>query len=332
MVCQALGGLDDDDPRLVQLIDDLAAIVESPTSQHVRLEAAFVLLARLVEPALLPGALGQLVDALLPDDLEKRAEDGHVNRRFGLRLTSDGSGWVITEGDLDLECGELLQAVLDAELAADPDGPSDTEGFEQLRAEGWQSGDELPEASGPRSLGQRRHDALRNGLRRYLDAGIAGLRDKVAPHIAAVVGVDQLEQVPGALPAVSATSGARLPASLVRRWSCDGAVTRFVLSLGGRVLETSHTERTLKPHERRAKKLETGGRCQGRGCRRPGKVPHHADPWARCRSTSLGDTALLCDSCHHDLHAGRKTLRLRNGRWLDEDGWAEGPGGARKSA
>ena len=325
LVCQALGGLDDDDPRLVELIVDLAVIVESPSSQYARLEAAFVLLATLVEPALLPGALGQLVDALLPDELEKRAEDGHANRSFGLRLKDDGSGWIITDRDLDLECGELLQAVLDAELTVDPDGPADTDAYEQLRAEGWDSGDELPVAAGPRSLRQKRHDALRNGLRRYLDAGIAGLRDKVAPHLAATTGVDLLEQQPGALPAVSASTGARLPASLVRRWACDSAVTRFVLGLGGKVLEVSHTERTLKAHERRAKRLETGGQCQGRGCQRHGQVPHHADPWARCGSTSLRDTALLCQSCHRDLHVGKKTLRLRNGRWLDEDGWADGP-------
>ena len=325
MVCQALGGLADDDPRLDSLRDDLLAIVTSPESQFVRLEAAFVLLARHLEPALLPGALGQLIDALLPDELQKRAEDGHANRGFGIRLKDDGSGYVITDRDLDLECGELLQAVIDAELAVDPDCPADTEGFEKLRAQGWQSGDELPAAAGPRSRRQRRHDALRNGLRRYLDTGIAGLRDKVAPHLAVIVGVDLLQDQPGALPAVSATTGARLPLSLIRRWSCDSNVTRFVLSLGGRVLEVSHTERTLKAHERRAKKLETGGRCQSRGCRRPGQIPHHADPWAHCGTTSLRDTALVCLPCHHDLHVGKQTLRLRDGRWLNENGWTDGP-------
>ena len=325
VVCQALGGLDDDDPRLPALLDDLDGIVTLPASQYVRLEAAFVLLARLVEPAALPGALGQLVDALLPDELERRAEAGHAGRGFGMRLKDDGSGYLITDRDLDLECGELLQVFIDAELAVDPDSPTDTEGFEQLRAEGWQSGDDLPAAAGPRSLRQKRHDALRNGLRRYLDAGIAGLREKVAPHLAVTVGVDLLQEQPGALPAVSTTTGARLPASLIRRWSCDSAVTRFVFSLGGRVLEVSHTERTLKAHERRAKKLENGGKCQSRGCRRAGQIPHHADPWASGGATSLRDTVLVCRPCHHDLHTGKKVLRLSDGRWLNEDGWTDGP-------
>jgi hypothetical protein len=121
LACEALGGLAEDDPRLLALLADTAAIVGAPDSQYARLEAAFVLLARQVEPAVLPGALGQLVDALLPNELEKRAADGHANRGFGLVRTSDGTGYRITDGELDLECGELLEAVLAAELAVDPD-------------------------------------------------------------------------------------------------------------------------------------------------------------------------------------------------------------------
>ena len=293
-----------------------------------------MLLAEQLEPALLPGALGQPVDALLPNQLEQRSEDGHAQRGFGIRRKDDGSGWTITDRDLDLECGELLQAVLLAESAVDPDSPADTAGFEQLRADGWQDGDPLDDGSlsgsgGPRSLKQQRHDALKHALRRYLDAGISGPRDKVAPHVAVTVGIDLLDSQPGALPAVSVTTGARLPASLVRRWVCDSAVARFVLGLGGRVIELSHTERTLKAHERRAKRIETGGWCQVAGCRAgPGSrlVPHHPEAWGRTGRTSLADTVLLCDRNHHDLHSGGRTLRLRDGRWLDEHGWTDGPG------
>ena len=38
-------------------------------------------------------------------------------------------------------------------------------------------------------------------------------------------------------------------------------------------------------------------------------------------SDPSSSTAWLCESCHRDLHVGKKTLRLRNGRWLSEDGW-----------
>lgn len=322
LVCQGMGGLADDDPRLTSLMEALARIVESPTGQLARLEAAFVLLAERLEPQLLPAALGQLVDALLPDQLEKRAEDGHADRGFTLTPKSDGSGFV-PSGDLDLETGELLTAVIESELAVDPDNPVDTEQWAQLRDQGWQAGDDLPACAGPRSMRQRRHDALRNGLRRYLDSGIAGLRDKVAPHVAVVVGIDLLDGVPGGLPAVSA-SGTRLPASLVRGWLCGSAISRFVVSLGHKVIETSHTKRTLEPHERRAKRIETGGRCEGAGCRSgPGAkiIPHHAEPWHVRGTTSLADTVNLCEATHHDVHVKKKRIRLRDGRVLDEHGW-----------
>jgi hypothetical protein len=207
----------------------------------------------------------------------------------------------------------------------------DTAAWTRARAEGWHEGDDLPAddlaegCAGPRSVHQRRHDALRNGLRRYLDSGIAGLRDKVAPHLAVTVTLEALHDEPGALPPVAA-SGARLPRSLVRAWWCDSSVTRFVLGLGRKVIETSHTERTLKPHERRAKRLETGGRCQGAGCRRgPGHrlIPHHPTPWATTGTTSLSDSVLLCEQTHHDVHSGGRILRLKDGRRLGPQGWVD---------
>lgn len=105
-------------------------------------------------------------------------------------------------------------------------------------------------------------------------------------------------------------------------------MSRFVLSLGNKVIETSHTERTLKPHERRAKHLETGGQCEGACCiRGPGHrlIPHHVDAYARLGSTSLAGTALLCEATHRDLHAGHVIL-LKSGRWLSADGYVDGPG------
>ena len=323
LVCEALGGLADDDPRLLQLVSALDDLVAAPLSQLGRLERGFVLLAEQLEPTLLPDALGRLVDALLPNELEQRAQRGHDERGFTLTPKSDGSGFV-PSGDLDVETGELLLAVLAAEMSVDGDNPSDTEAYGRLREQGWQSGDEVP-VDGPRSLRQRRHDALRAALRRYLDCGVAGMREKVRPHLSVVVGVDLLDGVPGALPALSTVSGQRLPAGLVRTWLCDSAVSRFVVGLGHQVIEASHTDRTLKPHERRAKWIESGGRCQVAGCRcgpHQRVVPHHVEAWARTGRTSLAETAGLCDLHHHDLHVAKKVLRLRDGRRLSEDGWA----------
>lgn len=176
---------------------------------------------------------------------------------------------------------------------------------------------------GPRSRRQRAHDALSNGLARLLDAGLIGQRGKNAAHVSVTVTAEALDDAPGALPA-QGSSGAHLPASLARQWGCSSNLTRFVLSLGRRVLEVSHTQRTLTGLERRLKLLEVGGQCQGAGCHHPPGtrlVPHHGNPWATTGTTSLDDTVMFCDRTHHDLHTGGVVLRLKDGRLLGPDGW-----------
>jgi hypothetical protein len=221
IVLTALGGLEDADPRLPELHASLTGIADAPLAQYARLEAGFVLLATRLEPQLLPSALKRLTDALLPSQLERRAHDAHAERGFTIRLNSDGSGWHVSEGELDLETGELLSVVLQAEAAVDPDNPADTAAFVQARDGGWTGADGvdvLDRPHDPRSLRQRRHDALRNALRRYLDSGIAGSRDRFAPHLAVTVSTDTLDGRPGALPAVTG-SGASVPGSLLHRWA-----------------------------------------------------------------------------------------------------------------
>ena len=328
---EALGGLPEDDGRVRELQAQLSEVSCWPTSQLARLEAAFVLLAQHVEPAQLPGALGLLVDALLPNEMERRAARASEDAQLTLRPNGDGSGWLL-RGELDLETGELLHTVLTAAQVTDPDNPADTAAGQRLRDAGWEFGDPLPSGvdlaggpwDAPRSRGRRLHDALRIALRSLLDSGGLGVRDKVAPHIGVTVPAGSLHREPGGAPARGG-SGLRLPLSLVHKWWCDAYVTRYVLGLGHRVVETSHTSRTLKPHERRIKHLETGGQCQGAGCTRgPGcrLVPHHPELFSRCGTTTLRDTVLFCDKDHDALHRGL-TLTLKDGRRINQHGWVQ---------
>ena len=329
LVGEALGGLADDDLRLRRLLTELSAVQASGGSQVGRVEEAFVALACRVETRALPPALEQLVDALLPQRLEDAAERGHNRRALALARNDDGSGWRL-EADLDLETGELLHTTLAAAMAGDPDNPTDTALADAARAEGrepYAPGRSTAPGSAPapRRVWERRHDALTLVLRDWLGSGIAGTRGKVVPHLLVRVGLDALHAAPGALPAVG-RSGRTLPASLVRRWACDSAITRFVMGLGNRVIEMSHTARTLKAHERTAKLIETGHTCQAAGCHPPPGtplVPHHPEAFARSRTTSFFDTVMLCDRSHHDLHTGGKTLLLKDGRLLGPDGWAQ---------
>jgi hypothetical protein len=322
LVAQAWGGVADDDLRLVRLMHDLAEIADRPVSQLARIEAAFLVLARCVEPRQLDDALGVLVDALLPNEMAKRADDAHANRGVTLIKSSDGSGWIL-QGSLDLETGELLHTAMTAAMETDPDNPIDTAAAEELRAQGL---DPYEDGCGlVRSRRQRQHDGFRLLLRRLLESGALGLRGKHLPQVAITISEPALHDQPGALPGRT-RSGARWPASLVRRILCDSAVTRFVLSLGHRVVESSHTERTLKPHERRIKDIETGGVCQAAGCGNGYAtghqlVPHHPTAYAISPVTSLDDSVYFCPGTHHDIHDGGKTIRLKDGRRLNAHGW-----------
>lgn len=319
LYAEALGGLAEDDPRLRALLTECVGIFRGGGTQLGRVEAAFVALAVRVESAALWPALSQLMDALLPQQLEDRSERRTKNRALTL-LHDDEDGWLI-EGSLSDELGERMHAALTAAMATDPEKAADTEAAQRLRAEGLEPYESaLPTA--PRPIWQRRHDALDRILRDWLDSGIAGLRDKVAPHMLVRVGLETLHGAPGALPAVGG-SGKTLPLSLVRELLCDSVVTRFVMGIGNRVIEMSHSVRTLKAHERKAKLMETGGVCQAAGCRPPPGtplVPHHPDPYARSQSTSFEDSVLLCESSHHDVHHG-KVVRLKDGRLLGPAGW-----------
>jgi hypothetical protein len=324
LVAEAWGGVAEDHPALRRLMQDLAEIATRPVPQLVRLEAAFLAVAARVEPGQLKAVLGCLADALLPNQLADRAADAQANRRLELVRDDDGAGWTI-RGRLDLQCGELLHVALTAAMETDPDNPLDTHAAARLRAEGLDPYEEG--CIHVRSRVQRRHDALKLLVRKALDTGALGMRGKHVPHIAVTISASALHAEAGALPA-RAVSGARLPLELVKSWVCDSAITRFVLSLGHRVIESSHTDRTLKPHERRIKQIETGGTCQAAGCTRGSHsghrlIPHHAEPFALSRATSLNDTVLLCQVSHHDLHEGGKTIRLNDGRLITAAGWAE---------
>lgn len=177
----------------------------------------------------------------------------------------------------------------------------------------------------PRSRKERMHDALAHAFTRYLTAGLGGSHDKNPVQILVTVPAATLDSQPGALPARGA-SGAPLPTSLIRRWACDSALTRVVMGLAGKVIEISHTERTLKAHERRALYAQTGGACQGAGCPVTTADPtaifhaHHADPFASVGATSLSNTVLFCSGDHAHVHGGH-VVRLKDGRRLGPDGW-----------
>jgi len=370
LVCGCVLGMNDDDPRLLDLQRATQQIINSgppPTAgpagdgpagagaevgvgvgvgQLDRLEAAFVLLAEHVPPSLLTSCLEELVLAVLPSVLEDRAQRGRDNAGLSLQLNDDGSGWHL-DGELDLQCGERLITALRSELGRDPANPLDTAAATELRAHGinpWDP-DNVPTATGgpdqfgsaggtqdgsrawPRSRRRRMHDALDALLGRYLEHGLGGTSQKTPVQVNVTLSSDLIQGQPGARPA-TADSGAMIPRSMLHRWWCDSRVTGYVLNRGGQALRAVHLGRTLTALERRAAAIEHRNRCAGIGRCRSGTdpttelVPHHVRRYTDDGVTSLTDTVLVCDVLHRDLHEGQQRLRLRNGRYLTENGWS----------
>jgi hypothetical protein len=208
----------------------------------------------------------------------------------------------------------------DAADHTDHDAADHTEG-----AAATSVGRDLPRRR-PRSRNERLHDALNNLVSRYLSDGLGGTHDKVPVQITVVIPDGTVQCRPGALPGKGG-SGRPLARSLLRRWWCDSHVTALLVSRGGKPLGIAHSGRTLTGAERKAVHVQFDQRCIGIGCcrGRPDPltrlVPHHVYKYADDGITMLEETLLLCDTAHHDIHTGKKTLRLRDGRHVNEQGW-----------
>ncbi|MDP9181784.1 MAG: HNH endonuclease [Actinomycetota bacterium] len=359
LVCKCRFGLVTDPAKapeqaalLTTLETAVAAIRASSTSQRDRVEQAMVLLAEHLSPGALTNGLEDLVLAIVPAILEDRDKQGADKRGLALKPTSDGT-WELS-GTLTAECGEQLFAVLAAEARRDPANPEDTAAREAERAaeadvEGrdpatarrdrpeWESrahcehGEMLqpdPPALVPRSRSKRLHDAFGRLLERYLSQGLGGVHSKVPVQLTATISERTITNAPGAPPARGAT-GRPLARSLLRRWWCDAHVTTLLMSRGWNPLGVVHSGRTITGTELKAATVQFDNRCAGDGCcpSTPDPliplVPHHIRMHALFGQTSLDETVMACPTLHRDLHTGKKTIRLRDVRLLNEQGWVE---------
>lgn len=321
LVAQARTGLRDGEALLEALQTTLHGIVDSPDTELGKLERAFTLMAEHIPLRHLKGALDQQLDAILPGELEDDAD--RARQRRSVRLDPTTRSLQVRPDD---ELYELAHTVLAAEVARDPENPADTEAKRELREQGD------VEAEGdvrfPRTREQRLHDGLKRVFQNYLAAGLAGSHDKAPVAVTVTLPLEKLEKSIGALPAVGG-SGRRLPASLVGRWWCDASVTGLVMSAGWIPLGATHTMRTLTGLERKASRVQHGQACDGLRCCTPHDplttlVPHHVYSYAKFGRTSMAETVWLCPRLHDAIHRG-KTVQLRDGRWLNADGWTTAP-------
>jgi hypothetical protein len=330
-ICEVLaeqrGGAPADDPEQEGLRAELEDLVLADVPQLVRLEAAFVLLAQRSVPELLASTLSLLLDALLPQQHDARARKADEDASVLLQRNHGRSGWHVN-GEVDDELGEMLDTIVRAERVVDPEAVADTDAWRAAEHEDLSGLDPRfwPDRyARPRTRGQQNHAALKAALRRLLDEGLLGTREKALPHVAVTTSLDFVQGVPGALPA-RAMSGARWSRMQVRRLLCRGEFTRMVLDAGRRVVEVSHTQRTLTAIERQILYLQWGHACARDSCiRGPATgdplVPHHGNLFSQCGTTSVADSVPFCKQDHHYLHDDRRVLKLKDGRWIGPDGW-----------
>jgi hypothetical protein len=356
LVCRDRFGLQPDPakaPAQAALLADLEAgvarIVASGGSQTARVEQALVLLAQHLHPSRLTVPLDELLLALVPSLLEEREKTAQQKRALSHKRNPDGT-WDL-RATLTPEAGEQLHTALAAEARRDPANPDDTHARARRRAraaqaaggdawadtepaEPWEHNPDLLTSDGdqlvPRSPSVRLHDAFARLLTRYLSTGLGGRHGKVPVQVTVTVSERTLTGAPGAPPARGST-GQPLARSLLRRWWCDAHVTTLLLDRGYRPLGIVHSARTVTGTELTALRVQHDNRCAGLGCC-PGQpdpliplVPHHVQRHADSGTTTLTDTVLACERLHQDLHLGKKTIRLRDGRLLNEAGWVTDP-------
>jgi hypothetical protein len=344
-----------------QVLDACCADVLAPPAD--RLEPAFVLLARRLPAGLLGWALRTLIDPLLPDGTDTDTHDPYY---LELRPLLDGD--VDLRGHLDPETGHALATEIERRLdtarrnaaaikaAAEQDDaeqddaeqvaerPAQTEqaggpdSQHEDQGEGADSFDVFFGGTPPRgergpvrllTAGRRRLNALKS-LLHDLSSVTPSTAEPRPAQLTITATLDALEGRLGALPGLLTTPGqpARLRTSTLQRLGCHSQLTVVLLDALGNPLGASGTHRSASSRERRALRAQWGATCAVAGCPNTHTVPHHAIPWWLAHRTRLNDLVPLCEHCHHDLHEDRRTLRLRNGRHIDDHGWTTTAGSA----
>lgn len=185
-------------------------------------------------------------------------------------------------------------------------------------------------AEPPRSLVQRRYDALIELTRR----GAARPDGRLDPEHTVDVLIDyetfcRALGLPTTTDPIDALDTMRaeildgpvLPGSTLERISCDSWVRRLIFGPDGEVLDLGRSQRLFSTAQRRAIRIRDGG-CVFPGCDRPPQWCdiHHVIEWDDGGNTIVHNGACMCRGHHTLVHEGGWTL------WRDADGtWHADP-------
>jgi hypothetical protein len=257
--------------------------------------------------------------ALLLADQDGREPDADERRaaRRGLHLSTRPDGTASLRGELSAECSELLQTLFDKHAAPRPASTATADTGGPATAGG--------PAKDPRSAAQRRHDALRDGLKKLIRDQDADDRGGVACTVLLTMDADAWRTGRGH---ASTGHGALIPAGQAIGWAGgDARVMAVVLDRLRAVTHYSSTRRIFTRSQRLAMTARDRG-CTFPGCAAPPGwcEAHHVTDYAETGTTSIDDGTLVCGYDHRERINQGWTTTMINGRpywipprWLDPD-------------
>ena len=231
--------------------------------------------------------------AVLADDQITSGDAAQQHERRGLHLSTTLGGMVILDGAFPATEGATVIAALDSLAPPDPGDAPD----------------------GPRSLSQRRHDAL-------VDLATAHLKGDTPSGTPAVVNVVvDINTLTGPTSTDTDLAAARcdlervgpIGRDAIARLGCDGSFSRIVMDGPSVVLDMGRRSRLATPSQRRAIAIRDR-HCVFQGCdRQPDWCDiHHLVSWLEGLGlTDLANLVLLCRRHHILIHETRWTLTLQ---------------------
>jgi hypothetical protein len=158
---------------------------------------------------------------------------------------------------------------------------------------------------------QRRHDALQDLCRDWLDNGTTPTVGGEKPHINVHTDLPALQGAAGGLHETE--NGDIIDVDTLRIVACDSSITRIILGPDSEILDVGRKTRIWTTSQRRAI-IARDKHCQGPGCR---VTPRHCDihhevHWADGGETTIENGRLLCRPCHTREHLKDRYHRRRS--------------------
>ena len=165
-----------------------------------------------------------------------------------------------------------------------------------------------PDRDDTRTPRQRRHDALEDLARDYLDHGRTPSVGGEKPHVNLICDIPALQGIAGGLHETE--TGHLLTVSQIRTITCDCSLSRIVLGPDSEIIDVGRRTRIIPAALRRGL-IARDRHCTWQGCDRSPRWcdAHHIRHWADGGATEPDNLRLLCRYHHTLVHQAEEPGR-----------------------